>query len=612
VASYILKNLAVSMRDTEEVPEPSLLRWSVVLYYAWKKQFYAKQEILSECRAVLPDERVAVSVMRNTLLDDVIVRQVRNCVFKSCTPPLAPLFKVVKADKEKIVLYSFACRSEFFQKLQATFVPPAVEKPLATQTSFTFVSQAKTLFKTMFPTDDPLDVKKLHVFSTTRLMRLRPSAMSKNACKIVHSQYHVGGPDSNIPLKQAQVILNAYVTTADEVNGYTSNYAFMDTDMVHGSLRPELDVEHFPGQDCCECDGFGVRKCAVTPDNQFHTNYITALDRVKMRVPLYYECVKKADYVGFLKRAADQPLVKSALTVLCGVAIVCGVVYAAGKVPARKESNRRSRKQKTKKSSSAANFYDAAPADLYDDDDSKYDYDDDYDDYSQKKKLGRGRSRYNEWEHEEQRTSGRTFTKSINPNEISLLKQKNYVKESVLKAKPLNVDNVRDRVYQIFVDDEFASDATHVGNKLITVAHIFDQKPTKIEARLGAIRYVLKDYVSVAEDLVMFDFDQTTSCPRIPLRIPTAYEYATLVTRREDGKIYTSSGSVMWKGYALYSSDEGDCGAPVISHDDGAVIGFHCAGSTYHNLFVPVNPKIITEVKQGRVSLFSRPPTPHH
>jgi len=57
------------------------------------------------------------------------------------------------------------------------------------------------------------------------------------------------------------------------------------------------------------------------------------------------------------------------------------------------------------------------------------------------------------------------------------------------------------------------------------------------------------------------------------------------------------------KGLYDAPTEFGDCGGPVISCVDGALVGFHIAGATMINRFIPMSAELAARLKSTETSL---------
>ena len=153
-------------------------------------------------------------------------------------------------------------------------------------------------------------------------------------------------------------------------------------------------------------------------------------------------------------------------------------------------------------------------------------------------------------------------------------------KESLLTNNQFNVRIPQARTFGFFIDGVFVCNATVLGNKVFVVKHALDslKEGSEVMIKRPGMEVVLRpQYVQVADDLVVFLFPSVIDSNRLHLRPPKEVEEAGISPLDDQLHYKVSIGPVAKNGSAMYDSVVGDCTAPVISLEDGAVIGFHVA-----------------------------------
>lgn len=162
-------------------------------------------------------------------------------------------------------------------------------------------------------------------------------------------------------------------------------------------------------------------------------------------------------------------------------------------------------------------------------------------------------------------------------------------------------------VFKMLYDGEMTSTATVVCDKVVVPLHSHvDGKETSISNTTASA--ILKgEIIPIAEDLGVF-FHRGAVKPMTgwKMEIPISGIAMQLGYKSQD-EVEPSHGVGFYSSSGLYDAptEAGNCGGPVISCANGALVGFHIAGSDAVNRFVPLTSKIIEALKASEPTLKS-------
>jgi hypothetical protein len=191
------------------------------------------------------------------------------------------------------------------------------------------------------------------------------------------------------------------------------------------------------------------------------------------------------------------------------------------------------------------------------------------------------------------------------------------VSESMLGKTKLSWSLSTGRVFKFLQDGAFHSTATVVGNKVVVPLHSYELgRPAEIANESGVFK-LDGGVIPIADDLGVFVTHgqisgkvqdrnkpgQTFACR---LRPPVG-EQVVLFAYTSDDQVEPamSFGWCSKDGYYNAATTFGDCGGPVYSANDGAIVGFHIAGGEATNKFIPVTDDMLNKIKLDERTLRS-------
>lgn len=191
-----------------------------------------------------------------------------------------------------------------------------------------------------------------------------------------------------------------------------------------------------------------------------------------------------------------------------------------------------------------------------------------------------------------------------------------YVAEGILnKNNFIGSNDYHGRVGKCFIDGEFKMNCHLQSDKVIILRHALGEAEDEINAYKDdkyAQKAVLFKFPSVTlhpkkgfmqydqiDDFVAFPVQVAQSIPAVPLRKPKVCETFNIMAYLDDrsAPVFTQ-GVAGINGHHSGSTTYGFCAAPLMSLEDKAIIGWHCAGGERSNRFIPVTDEIIAFLKK--------------
>jgi len=114
------------------------------------------------------------------------------------------------------------------------------------------------------------------------------------------------------------------------------------------------------------------------------------------------------------------------------------------------------------------------------------------------------------------------------------------------------------------------------------------------------------EVVPIADDLGIYYHNGTVKPVKAKMR-PPRNEMVMVIGFHDPEQVEPSCGVGFASTTGLYNAPTlpGDCASPVISCEDGAIVGWHIAGATDVNRFIPVTPEIIKRAQATKPVLNS-------
>jgi len=176
----------------------------------------------------------------------------------------------------------------------------------------------------------------------------------------------------------------------------------------------------------------------------------------------------------------------------------------------------------------------------------------------------------------------------------------------------IDMKRISDRLFKMYCavgsDVLFKCNGFLFGEKLVTVKHGFESYDGTpfggAMAQSGLSSYHLPPYVDIPEaggDLIYFPMKSKVSpMGRVSLASPKNGEAVFLIAydHENDGLPSITHGTINEAGYHSCPSIPGNC-AGVLVNEDGAVVGFHQAGSKQVNKCIPCTPAVISSLQAG-------------
>lgn len=173
--------------------------------------------------------------------------------------------------------------------------------------------------------------------------------------------------------------------------------------------------------------------------------------------------------------------------------------------------------------------------------------------------------------------------------------------EALLGKKKINFTEHASRVFQFCLDGKMVSSATVVGDKVVFPLHALqgNEDASPSIANFSATANLKKQYVEIAPDLGMVCHHGAVSVNKhFTMRAPDN-EMVFVLGFNDKNQQEPTAGIGHCAKDGVYDAQTlpGDCGGAVIAAKDGALVGFHIAGSDFMNKFIPMTENIAKALK---------------
>jgi len=178
--------------------------------------------------------------------------------------------------------------------------------------------------------------------------------------------------------------------------------------------------------------------------------------------------------------------------------------------------------------------------------------------------------------------------------------------ESLLGKEKLLYSIMANRVFKLYQNDVFTSSATCIGDKVFVPLHSHeDTDNVKISNATTTVK-LGGEVVPIADDLGIYFHNGTVKPVATKMR-PPKNEMVMVIGFHDPDQVEPSCGVGFASSTGLYNAPTmpGDCASPVVACDDGAVVGWHIAGSQDVNRFIPVTEEIIKRARATKPVLNS-------
>lgn len=176
---------------------------------------------------------------------------------------------------------------------------------------------------------------------------------------------------------------------------------------------------------------------------------------------------------------------------------------------------------------------------------------------------------------------------------------KTQLNESLLGKNKMIITTIASAVYKVKADGEFTSSGTCVSDKVVVPlhGHISGTSVSAVNYKTNAV--MPGELIPVAEDLGVYVHCGTVKCEKRWLMRPPKNEQVMQVGFTAGDQMEPEYGIGFCSASGLYDAPTkpGDCGGPVVACSDGALVGFHIAGGTDVNRFVPMTEDLAKRLK---------------
>ena len=199
---------------------------------------------------------------------------------------------------------------------------------------------------------------------------------------------------------------------------------------------------------------------------------------------------------------------------------------------------------------------------------------------------------------------------------LSIVHAETYRQEAILnKVQYAGADDFCGRVGKVYVDDQFQMNCYLVSDRVMMLRHGLGKEKEEYEEFLNdknATKRILFKFPSMTlrpkggyiqyeevEDIIVFPVQVVQRLQSIPLRKPKVCEPFIIMAWTNDRTtpVFTQ-GVCGTNGHHSGSTDYGFCDAPLMSLEDKAIIGFHCAGGERSNRFWPLTDELLAFLKK--------------
>lgn len=203
------------------------------------------------------------------------------------------------------------------------------------------------------------------------------------------------------------------------------------------------------------------------------------------------------------------------------------------------------------------------------------------------------------------KTTGKFFTeRELQTHKLarSVLNRKQgrgMTSESLLGKSRAQHAEYASHVYKMLYGGEMTSTATIVCDKVVVPLHSHVEGREASISNAVASAILRGEIIPIAEDLgVFFHGGAVKPMKGWRMEIPVS-GIAMQIGYKSDDEVEPTHGVGFYSASGLYDAptEAGNCGGPVISVANGALIGFHIAGSDSVNRFVPLTALMIEKLK---------------
>jgi hypothetical protein len=175
------------------------------------------------------------------------------------------------------------------------------------------------------------------------------------------------------------------------------------------------------------------------------------------------------------------------------------------------------------------------------------------------------------------------------------------ISESALGKEPLDFQAIAPSVYKLDFGDMFVTSASVVCDKVVVPLHGVSEKSASVSIENYANNADLRgDVVPLqsAPDLGYYPTHGAVAAHKWFCRAPENETVAMFGFGKHPEKSEPGMAVGVCSAEGLYNAPTfpGDCGGPVVACSDGKLIGFHIAGGTTVNRFVPMTPDLAKEL----------------
>jgi hypothetical protein len=177
--------------------------------------------------------------------------------------------------------------------------------------------------------------------------------------------------------------------------------------------------------------------------------------------------------------------------------------------------------------------------------------------------------------------------------------------ETLLGKSKLKYTDFAGKVMKMTYSGQCSSTATVVGDKVVVPLHSYVEGATPGVTNSATTVELRGEVYPVAEDLGVYLHRGTIKRAATWRMRPPKCEIVMQLGFTDPEQIEPAMGFGFCSAGGLYNAptEFGDCGGPVIACADGCLVGFHIAGSSEVNRFIPMTAELADRLKSTETSL---------